>query len=63
MPLKAHLLNLSVKLAPEDAKSIGQLAFIAQAVVGNSIKLKQIKVERQDNKARVASRTSWKARY
>jgi hypothetical protein len=50
MYLQAHLLNLSVKLAPEDAKGIAQLAAVAQAVVGNSIKLDQINVEREDSK-------------
>jgi hypothetical protein len=53
MYLQAHLLNLSVKLAPEDAKAIAQLASVAQAVVGNSIKLEQIKAE-----LRVLPRTS-----
>jgi hypothetical protein len=55
MYLQAHLLNLSVKLAPEDAKAIAQLASVAQAVVGNSIKLEQIKVEREDNQEKVAA--------
>ena len=44
------MLNLSVKLAPDDAKAIAQLAAVAQAVVGNSIKLDQINVEREDSK-------------
>jgi hypothetical protein len=50
MNLQSHLLSLSLKLAPEDAKGIAQLAAVAQAVVGNSIKLDQINVEREDSK-------------
>jgi uncharacterized protein YajQ (UPF0234 family) len=48
MNLQAHLLNLSIKLAPEDAKAIAQLASVAQGIVQTSVKLEAIKVERQD---------------
>jgi hypothetical protein len=42
MYLQAHLLNLCVKLAPEDAKAIAQLASVAQGIVQTSVKLEQI---------------------
>ena len=48
MYLQAHLLNLSIKLTPEDAKAIAQLASVAQGIVQTSVQLEQIKVERQD---------------
>jgi hypothetical protein len=47
--LQAHLLTMGLRLGPADAKAIAQLASVAQAVVGNSIKLEQIKAEREDN--------------
>jgi hypothetical protein len=54
MYLQAHLLNLSVKLAPADAKGIAQLASVAQGIVRTSAELAQIKVEREDNKEKTA---------
>jgi hypothetical protein len=45
MYLQAHLLSLGLKLAPEDAKGIAQLASVAQGIVSTSVKLEQIKAE------------------
>jgi hypothetical protein len=47
--LQAHLLTLGLRLGPEDAKAIAQLASVAQGIVSTSVKLEQIKAERQDN--------------
>jgi predicted transcriptional regulator len=49
MYLQTHLLSLSLRLAPEDAKAIAQLAGVAQGIVNTSVKLEQLKAERQDN--------------
>jgi hypothetical protein len=49
MYLQTHLLSLSLRLAPADAKAIAQLASVAQGIVSTSVKLEQIKAERQDN--------------
>jgi hypothetical protein len=49
MYLQTHLLSLSLRLAPADAKAIAQLASVAQGIVQTSVKLEQIKAERQDN--------------
>jgi hypothetical protein len=49
MYLQTHLLSLSLRLGPADAKAIAQLASVAQGIVSTSVKLEQIKSERQDN--------------
>ena len=53
MYLQARLLNSGIELQPSDAKAISQLASVAQGIVQTSVKLEQIKVERQDDEARM----------